>query len=202
MTRLTTRITESITLTHPCVYWDDWFSEEELVKIETYLDKQHLYQATTMGDESGNDLSVRNSMTTMFRVDSENQWIFNKLLRLVDMINNEFYRYDLVGFDHLQYTVYDRPGCKYDFHMDTGLDRPLREDNGVLHRKLSFSLILNEDYTGGDFEILCDAKGPRPQEQKRGRVLAFPSWIIHRVTPIETGVRKSLVFWVKGPKFK
>jgi PKHD-type hydroxylase len=73
----------------------------------------------------------------------------------------------------------------------------------LLPRKLSFSLILSNpnEYIGGDFEILIGKKSS-PIIQTRGRVIAFPSFVMHRVTPLTSGVRKSIVFWALGPKFK
>jgi PKHD-type hydroxylase len=73
----------------------------------------------------------------------------------------------------------------------------------LLPRKLSFSLILSnpDEYTGGDFEILISRKSDSVT-QTRGRVIAFPSFIMHRVSPLTSGVRKSIVFWALGPKFK
>ena len=46
------------------------------------------------------------------------------------------------------------------------------------------------------------SKDPEQVQQKLGRLLAFPSHMLHRVTPVTKGIRKSLVFWVIGPKFK
>jgi PKHD-type hydroxylase len=42
------------------------------------------------------------------------------------------------------------------------------------------------------------ASAPR----ERGTVIAFPSYVLHRVTPITSGVRKALVVWAMGPKFR
>jgi septal ring factor EnvC (AmiA/AmiB activator) len=39
-------------------------------------------------------------------------------------------------------------------------------------------------------------------EQKKGRAWFFPSWVLHQVTPITRGVRKSAVLWAGGPAFK
>ena len=36
----------------------------------------------------------------------------------------------------------------------------------------------------------------------KGSVLLFPSYILHRVTPIKSGVRRTLVNWISGPHFK
>jgi PKHD-type hydroxylase len=73
----------------------------------------------------------------------------------------------------------------------------------VIPRKLSISLMLSDpsEYTGGDFEIMT-GKSPTQVLQPKGRAIAFPSYMMHRVTPIITGVRRSLVVWVLGPKFK
>jgi PKHD-type hydroxylase len=73
----------------------------------------------------------------------------------------------------------------------------------IMPRKLSFTLVLSDTKTfkGGDLEF--DTGGPYvAAEQKRGRIIAFPSFVKHRVTPIKKGVRKSVVWWVLGPKFK
>jgi PKHD-type hydroxylase len=133
-------------------------------------------------------------------------WIFMRLNWVVEQLNNQFYNFDLNGFDSIQYTEYDdTEGGKYDFHQDTifGLNKP---GNMVETRKLSLVLLLAEpgvDFEGGDFQVNqgqeCDAS---TVEFKKGRVIAFPSWQIHRVTPTTKGKRKSLVLWVTGPKFK
>jgi PKHD-type hydroxylase len=85
--------------------------------------------------------------------------------------------------------------------MHIGKDIPL---DLLIPRKLSFSLVLSDsaDYEGGALEFFTSSAGPSEAEQKRGRVIAFPSYMVHRVTPITKGVRKSIVFWVVGPKFK
>lgn len=36
----------------------------------------------------------------------------------------------------------------------------------------------------------------------KGTVIIFPSYILHRVTPVTKGVRKSLAVWISGPRFK
>jgi PKHD-type hydroxylase len=82
---------------------------------------------------------------------------------------------------------------------------PVSVDELKTPRKLSFSLIMsdNAEYQGGEFEIINnDVKTPIIVPQQKGRVIAFPSYITHRVTPLISGVRKSIVVWALGPKFK
>jgi PKHD-type hydroxylase len=76
------------------------------------------------------------------------------------------------------------PGSNYDF----------------LTRKLSFSIMLNDDYEEGEFFMNLGEKFNVPL--KKGDMLIFPSFILHGVNPVKTGTRKSLVGWVTGPKFK
>jgi PKHD-type hydroxylase len=33
-------------------------------------------------------------------------------------------------------------------------------------------------------------------------ITLFPSWSLHRVTPVTKGTRYSLVAWVSGPRFR
>jgi PKHD-type hydroxylase len=72
-------------------------------------------------------------------------------------------------------------------------------------RKLSIAMLLNtpgEDFEGGEFQINGWRENkPINIDIRKGRIIAFPSFMIHRVCPVTKGVRKSLVIWVSGPKF-
>jgi PKHD-type hydroxylase len=191
-------------MTYSHVTWDNWFSEENLQKIEDYCKKQTINSATIV---SGNDSSLiedtyRKSDIGFIYSNDETKWIFDSLLQLAAHLNNNYYGYDLSGFDHFQYTEYNGEGSKYDYHTDMIFGDQLRSDQ-LLPRKLSFSLILSnpDEYTGGDFEIQTSKKSDSVT-QPRGRVIAFPSFVLHRVAPLTSGVRKSIVFWALGPKFK
>jgi len=73
-------------------------------------------------------------------------------------------------------------------------------------RKLSVTVCINEpgtEYEGGEFQInMGNQDKPVTVETKKGRMIIFPSFMIHRVAPVIKGKRKSLVVWVTGPKFK
>ena len=72
-----------------------------------------------------------------------------------------------------------------------------------MHRKLSFSIQLtNPDlYEGGDLNIYKE-KTPIQASRALGTINFFPSYVLHRVTPVTKGYRNCLVGWVSGPKFK
>ena len=117
------------------------------------------------------------------------------------------YEFDLNGFEAIQYTVYNEEGeQRYDLHMDTILGTDKSMDLPET-RKLSLSMVLSDpsEYEGGKFQLQTGS----PEEDKlmtveqlKGRVIGFPSFLLHRVSPVTKGTRKSLVVWVEGPKFK
>ena len=201
---LSTNILNTYNTTVPYIYWDNFFTEEELTKIEYYLDSQ-IREESNVYDEKGNSLldpHVRNSSVALIGFAEDNQWIFNRLFQLTEFINGNFYNYDLLGFNSIQYTVYDKPGDHYCYHMDMLLDNsPTIE----VPRKLSFSIVFSDeavDFMGGELQFKLAEDFELTSTQKRGRIFAFPSYILHKVAPITHGVRKSLVFWACGPKFK
>jgi PKHD-type hydroxylase len=92
----------------------------------------------------------------------------------------------------IQFTAYDEQGSHYDWHMDCG-------EGNLSRRKLSMTIQLSdpEGYSGGNLELLY-GRHPVTVERKRGTLVAFPSYTLHRVTPVTAGVRYSLVLWISG----
>ncbi len=71
-------------------------------------------------------------------------------------------------------------------------------------RKLSFSLLLSDPdtYEGGNLQLLDECGKPYIVPRKRGTIVLFDSRTQHRVQKVKSGVRKSIVGWVVGPRFK
>lgn len=208
-------------ITYPWVFWDNAFTEEEITKMCDYFAEQGVERGTTVGapvpnEETGEleiiqapNESVRKSNVKFHNYEPTNDntaWIFQRLNWVTEQLNDRFYNFDLNGFDTLQYTEYDdSEDGKYDFHQDTifGTNKP---GNMTETRKLSLVMMLAEpgvDFEGGDFQVNQGQESEATTvEMKKGRIIAFPSWQIHRVAPTTKGKRKSLVLWVTGPKFK
>ena len=76
-------------------------------------------------------------------------------------------------------------------------------DPAPSRRKLSFIAQLSDpsSYEGGDFEFQGPIN-PGPELRNKGAVLIFPSFLYHRVTPVTSGIRYSLVSWVVGPNWR
>ena len=81
------------------------------------------------------------------------------------------------------------------------MDIPARQIEG-LQRKVSFSVGLSEDYyEGGDLELMISRDLQHSFKLSRGDIVAFPSFVLHRVTPVTSGLRNALVGWGLGPNF-
>ena len=121
--------------------------------------------------------------------------IYKIIHRLVGQANADFFNFKLGEIrEKLQYTVYsgDDEG-HYEWHVDMG------SCHG--RRKLSVVCQLSDpsEYEGGDLQFnngqILNA------EKDKGTVVIFPSYLLHRVTPVTKGTRRSLVLWVEGPAF-
>ena len=191
-------------ITYPYVIWDNYFSENELSNIEQYCCSAGTKPSEVINFDGTDAIrNLRKSKNEFHYRNNENQIFFDKLLEFANFINNKFYGYDLLGFDFFQYSEYNEIGSHYDYHIDMILGNGV-PDNMHFPRKLSFSLILSDEksFDGGEFEIKVDSELPIKVEQRRGRIIAFPSFLMHRVAPLKSGCRKSIVFWATGPKFK
>jgi PKHD-type hydroxylase len=200
---------ESIVI-EPAVWVDNLFTDEELEKVRDYCDSLSLIDATTMPTIEANtttpDLSVRKSKVCFIHPNEENFFIFEKIKNGVELANSGNYDFSLFGFQYMQYTVYDggTDGDFYEYHVDACIGGVHTTKTSLYPRKLSISLVLSDpsEYQGGDFEIMVGKNDIYKVEQVKGRMISFPSFVLHRVTPVTSGQRRSLVVWVLGPQFK
>ena len=132
-------------------------------------------------------------------------WIGGFLWHYIMNANKDNFLYDIsdIENDLIQYTQYNK-GDFYNWHTDMDICDINEPDQLV--RKLSFTLQLtNEDeYTGGNLEFadFDDSSYRFLVPKSRGTVIVFDSRTPHRVTPIESGIRKSLVGWVVGKRWR
>lgn len=197
---LTTRVHSIKKDMLPYTFIDDVFTSEELNDVIKYCNTLNLGDATIGAGRIAPN--YRKSKVNQFKVNNENDWIFDRLQTAATYVNNEFFRFDLIGFDKIQYTEYRDQNDLYDFHVDCWIGSDTPADH-TFPRKLSCSLILSDtnEYEGGQFEVMY-SKQPEEVKQRKNRLIAFPSYMLHRVKPVVKGTRKSLVFWIIGPKFK
>jgi PKHD-type hydroxylase len=179
--------------------WANVFSPAELGMIEAYGDRLTAEKATLLSDAPEGQVhgDIRVTQTSWMPPDAQSKWIYDRIQGVARALNDRVYQFALSGFsENLQYTVYHgTEGGHYDWHVDQGL-MPTR-------RKLSISVQLSDPslYEGCDLQFRSGNRletAPRD----RGTVIAFPSYVLHRVTPCTKGTRKAIVAWTTGPQFK
>lgn len=194
---------ERLNVTYSWTYWDDAFTNDELSHIEKICSLQEAESATVLGINDISEIEkIRKSKIRFYQKDENTNWIFERLNSVISTINDRYYNYNLNGYSMFQYTEYHAlENGKYDWHMD------MEHGRNTLNvtRKLSMTLCLSnpeKDFLGGEFQInMGNHEDSETLQMKRGRIIFFPSYIIHRVKPVTQGVRKTIVVWITGPKF-
>ena len=120
-----------------------------------------------------------------------------EICREIFNIINHTISINLTDIEPLQYSEYGVDD-EYGWHRDVH-DEPY--SNGLV-RKVSFSTILNDDFWGGEFDI--ETKNPMYKkryqtfESEEYNTIIFPAHMWHRVRPVKSGIRKSIVGWLLG----
>lgn len=141
--------------------------------------------------------------------DDETKHLFNNIADVVNKVNEQYFNYNLYALENLQYSVYygDENG-HYDWHIDG-----LHKDTSKYIRKVSFSIGLNDpsEYEGGELQFFPQHYYDTNDEYGiaanggakllKNEAVFFNSVLVHRVSPVTKGVRKSLVGWVHGPEW-
>lgn len=145
----------------------------------------------------GANAEVRRSKVAFLGREQQHQWLYERVWAAAQECNRLFFCVDIAGVEaNLQLARYDGSNRgHYDWHTDFGGYRPLRKIS------ISIQLSRSEDYEGGDLELMV-ANQPQKAERTRGAFIAFPSFALHRVTPVTRGTRWSLVAWVLGPRWR
>lgn len=129
----------------------------------------------------------------------EAAWVMDRMMRMVSQANHHAFGFDITDFgESPQVARYDaaREG-HFDWHSDIGAG------NWAAKRKLTIVIQLSDPatYEGGALELRPDSN-TRSAPQTRGTAILFPSFVLHRVTPVTAGTRFSLTLWSHGPAFR
>lgn len=181
--------------THDYAFWENNFSIDEINQIRTLGDKLASQDAVVGVGELAPE--IRHSRVGWMPLTNETQWIYDRLAWIARRLNGQYFQFDVEGFgEDLQYTVYGADNGHYGWHVDMGR-------MSEIPRKLSMVLLLSDpdEYEGGDLQMRT---GPEPVtlDRRQGMVHAFPSYVLHQVTPVTRGTRRSLVVWLCGPQFR
>ena len=113
------------------------------------------------------------------------------------LLNQQWYGthiYPLTQYHGLIHNHY-KPGQQYSWHTDDSLCPPSSS-------KLTCLLNLSEKpYTGGDFQICRNTPETIKQFNTPGMMVVFPSYVLHRITPLVKGTRTSIAILMEGPQW-
>ena len=148
-------------------------------------------------------------------------WCAGFLWHYIQRANRENFLYNLRNIDgeSMQFTRYEA-GQFYGWHNDAGLatqykpisvgnrseglGKDFMNENIEIIRKLSFTLQLSDpdDYEGGNVQFLDESGKSYFAPRQRGCLVLFDSRTSHRVLKVTKGIRKSIVGWTVGPRWK
>jgi len=204
-------------------YQSVWFYSdipEEVVDI-IERDLTEKYQ-DEMGDSKlHGDALNKNKRNSLNAWVPSTEWVGGFVWHYITRANRENFLYDLTCIDgeSMQFTQYGE-GQFYGWHNDAGLSTQYKpvsignysegrandflNESLELVRKLSFVVQLSnhDDYEGGNLQLLDEAGRSYFAPRKRGTVILFDSRTQHRVLKVTKGIRKSLVGWTVGPRWK
>lgn len=180
-------------------YWFSCFNVMESKKLVEQIEEIHSKSNSTDVDHPAMGKNVSDLKIVHTELLPS---IMNKFYSRVEDINEECYGFDLYKrlpkSIHLNY-YRDENLADYPFHMD-----------GVTlgsYNEMKLTGIINlsrEKYLGGQFQLLINENNPIIVDEINtiGNAIIFPSFILHKVTPITKGERISLSTWFYGPNWK
>jgi len=159
--------------------------------IQSIIDvgKNQKLEEARIGGESSTSNNIRSTKIS---------WIMDKTIlltlkdKMLEINKSKNWNYDITDMFPFQYSVYHE-NDHYDWHVDTGSAYLKQKE-----RKISFSLILNDNYKGGELEFKNSDENIS-LDLNKGDMVTFPSFLEHRVKPVLNGTRISLVGWMLGP---
>jgi PKHD-type hydroxylase len=126
-------------------------------------------------------------------------WIMDRMVRMVTDANRDAFDFALDDFaESAQIARYTAEGQgHFDWHTDIGTGAM------AARRKLTIVVQLSDpvEYMDGVLEVRPDST-VRLAATTQGTATIFPSFVLHRVTPVTQGVRWSLTLWAHGPAFR
>ena len=176
--------------------------KETMAKTGTYGDKK-------LTENEIRDLKTKRNSDLVWLSDL---WIYKELHPYIHKANKDAgWNFEWIRSEACQFTKY-KLNQYYDWHCDSW-DKPYEKkgpEQGMI-RKLSMTCQLTDgsEYEGGELEFDFRNYDPHMRDESKhriqckeilpkGSIIVFPSFVWHRVKPVTSGTRYSLVIWNLG----
>ena len=165
----------------------NFLSKKECEDLLQFSLTKELKPALVRGSEMVN-LKSRKSNVFFYDYNLDFPNLNEKLIEVFKKeVNVKGYNIDFTN-NNFQFTQYTTDGY-YNWHADS--DAVMKE------RYCSMVIQLNDEYTGGELQIKDKDSNEITLEKGVGNLFIFYSYLTHRVKPITTGTRYSLVNWFR-----
>tara|TARA_R100001244_G_scaffold105562_2_gene78317 strand:+ start:4023 stop:4610 length:588 start_codon:yes stop_codon:yes gene_type:complete len=172
------------------------FTKKECEHIVKLGKKEGLGKAFVGNKNKLNNKQRKGKISWIHPIKS-NTWMFERITYYLNELNKKYFKFELDGFlEGFQFTNYKNKEF-YDWHIDRGF-------NSTYARKLSLTIQLTDptEYRGADLVLSESTEETVINEKEQGTLIVFPSFTMHKITPIIKGERNSLVGWCSGSNFK
>lgn len=123
--------------------------------------------------------------------------VVNRVREVSKYANENYFKINISNYSQENHFVqYDVDG-KFDAHTDIIWKANVDNLDKNPIRKITCITLLNDDFTGGKLALWYTGQRYSFTFNK-GDVILFPSYIQHKVDPVESGIRYSLVSWSYG----
>jgi len=175
-------------------FFRNYFNDEKINKVINLTKNLPIVEGNVSGVI---DKKYRTSQIKWIPFNDESKWLYDDMVKLSKIANNDMWKFHITNIkDDIQFTEYrSEDEGHYDWHLDFGGSRSST-------RKLSMVIQLSDpdSYTGGELQFKFNRNTINAPNDK-GTVIFFPSYLLHRVKKVESGIRNSLVCWLHGPPF-
>jgi PKHD-type hydroxylase len=177
-------------------YWfKNGFSKEHLNRLSKDIESIPFVDATTFTEPNP---TIRKSKVKWIPQNETFEWLYD-LIKELAVEANSIWKFDIhTIIENIQYTEYDAAdNGHYTWHQDIG-------PGNASKRKISVTIQLSDatEYEGGDLQIWRGGNSIQTAPRGAGVSVLFPSYMMHRVSPMKRGIRKSLVLWIGGSHYK
>jgi len=188
--------------------WKNAFSDAELSQIRSMVEATEKAPGI-VGEDGVQKLALRDTQTGWIDCDQNSGWIYERLARIGSILNAEYLHLDVNGIqERLQVSTYRAPGDgalapeggHYGWHLDCAPHVATGADRVFFQRKMSMVLQLSDpsEYDGGNLELCVGGLADSVAPKGFGAICVFPSFLMHRVTPVTRGRRTTVVAWFSG----
>jgi hypothetical protein len=126
----------------------------------------------------------------------KNKWLYDYITQIVKNLNDEVWGFDINDLDYVSYIkYYGSDKGEIGWHMDVGRSGKMN----FTKNKITCIVQLSdpEDYKGGELQLF-GIDGITKIPKAKGNTVIFPSYFMHRVTPVTKGLREVITAIFRG----